>query len=79
MGREQAYVSLAIAMSGHDMMIGIQDHANKCSTDPEAHPLLASANDQDTRQHAPDCIAVDSSNSSCRCQVVLLSLDLMTA
>lgn len=71
MGTQQAYVSLAIAMCGNDMMVDIQDHANMCSTNLEAHALLELANAQDTRQHVPEGISVDSSNSSCRPQVML--------
>ena len=54
------------------MMMDIDDNANKSTTNAGGH-ALCSADARRTRQHVPEGIAVHSSNSSCRHQVMLLS------
>ncbi len=44
MGTEQACVSLAIALPGNDIMIGIRDNANENRTNSGTSALLELAN-----------------------------------
>lgn len=76
MSTSSKFVSLAIAPPGHDMMVNTHGSADKKITIPGAHALLASANDRDTRQHAPDGLASHSSNSFHKWQVKLLAWDM---